>query len=222
MLPTTDKLTVAGGLSVRAARRLVRAVLLAAFCLAAGLALTRVVRERGLAAELPRLGRIPAFRMVNQDGQTVGDLELRGRPFIADFFYASCTTSCPRLTAEMLGLYRAFSAPETPVHLVSITLDPVNDTPQALNTYAQRLGVAAQRWSFLSGRDADLNRVVGDGFKLYFERPDDNAGVSTIMHGEWLVLVDASGEIRGYYQISDDEHMADLPRDARALAGESR
>jgi protein SCO1/2 len=171
------------------------------------------------------LGRIPSFEMPDQRGRLVSDRTLRGQAAVVDFFFASCTTSCPMLTGRMLSLENSIEERERhlarrlPVHFVSITLDPENDTPDVLNRYAARYGVDADRWSFLSGRSSDLDRVVAQGFKTTFRRADPSAGIAAIMHGEWLVLVDAEGRIRGYYGPRDPERMAGLLRDVLELAG---
>ncbi len=171
------------------------------------------------------LGQIPSFEMPDQHGRLVSDRTLRGQVVVVDFFFASCTTSCPMLTARMASVQRAVEERERqlgrklPVRLVSITLDPENDTPDVLSEYAARYGADADRWSFLSGRSADLDRVVVRGFKTTLQRPDPAAGIASIMHGEWLVLVDAGGTIRGYYAASDPERMAGVVHDALDLAG---
>jgi len=185
-----------------------------------GMQLARVVPRR--AARLPSLGVIPGFEMENQTGAAVTSAGLRGKVLIVDFFYATCPTSCPRLNAQMSELGRLLKARsrDLPVHLVSITLDPANDTPEVLGKYAAGFGASPSDWSFLSGRDADLNRVVTKGFKVFFERTED-LGLGTIMHGEWFVLVDKQGQIRGYYQIGDAERMDELVNDAAALAEEN-
>ena len=105
------------------------------------------------------------------------------------------------------------------VRLVSITLDPENDTPDVLRAYAEGAGADDTRWSFLSGRSEDLDRVVVRGFKSSYERVPVSAGIGTIMHGEWLVLVDRSGFLRGFYAASDSERMHALVVDAIRLAG---
>jgi protein SCO1/2 len=170
------------------------------------------------------LGQVPFFEMPDQRGWLVSDRSLRGQALVVDFFFASCTTSCPMLTARMASVEKAIEAREQqlgrqlPAHLVSITLDPENDTPEVLRQYAERYGADADRWSFLSGRSADLDRVVVRGFKTTFQRADPSAGIATIMHGEWLVLVDAQGAIRGYYAASDPERMAGLVHEVVELA----
>lgn len=174
--------------------------------------------------DLPTLGHVPSFAMPDQRGRVVTADNLRGNVLIVDFFYASCTTSCPMLTGRMLDLQKAIARREheidraLPIHLVSITLDPANDTPEVLRAYAEGAGADESRWSFLSGRSADLDRVVIRGFGSSFERPDPSAGIGAIMHGEWLVLVDATGSLRGYYAATDLERMQALATDAFHLA----
>lgn len=208
-----------------AARRILKIwlVLLAVATLAAALAIA-ARRARASSAELPVLGHVPSFTMTDQHGRLVGDESLRGQVLVVDFFYASCTTACPLLTGKMLTLQKAFAWREKqlerslPVHLVSITLDPDSDTPEVLRAYADNAGADGERWSFLSGRSQDLDRIVVHGFKTSFQRADPAAGIGAIMHGEWLVLVDAAGALRGFYAASDPERMQAIVTDAVRLA----
>lgn len=197
--------------------------LIAVATIAAGMAVA-ARRARAAAAHLPVIGQVPSFAMLDQHGRVVTDESLRGQVLVADFFYATCTTSCPRLTGRMLAVQKALALREQQlerplrVRLISITLDPENDTPDVLRAYAERAGADDSRWSFLSGRSADLDRIVARGFKSTFERADPAAGIGTIMHGEWLVLVDGAGSLRGFYAASDPERMQALVTDAIHLA----
>ncbi|MGA3121680.1 MAG: SCO family protein [Polyangiaceae bacterium] len=208
----------------------------ARFALLAALAVCALVtasiarrHARAGAQQVPAavLGHIPSFEMPDQHGTPVSDTTLRGQVLVVDFFFASCATSCPMLTAQMASVDKAVADREQKigrrlsVHLVSITLDPENDTPEVLDRYAARYGADASRWSFLSGRSADLDRVVVGGFKTTFQRADPGAGIATIMHGEWLVLVDGDGGIRGYYAAGDPERMVGLVHDVLDLTGAS-
>ncbi|MGA7119250.1 MAG: SCO family protein [Polyangiaceae bacterium] len=191
---------------------------------AAGLAFA-MRRGHASSTDLPTLGHVPSFAMPDQRGRVVTAESLQGNVLVVDFFYASCTTSCPMLTGKMLDLQKAIARREhemsrpLPIHLVSITLDPANDTPEVLRAYAEGAGADEARWSFLSGRSGDLDRVVIRGFGSSFERLDPSAGIGAIMHGEWLVLVDATGSLRGYYAATDPERMQALATDAFHLAG---
>jgi len=199
--------------------------LLALMTLVAGVAVA-ARRARPGRPELPVLGHIPSFAMNDQRGRAVTDATLRGEVLVVDFFYATCTTSCPRLTGRMLAVQQGLDARERqagrhlPVRLVSITLDPDNDRPETLRAYAERAGADEARWSFLSGRSEDLDHVVTGGFNYAFERAEPAAGIGAIMHGEWIILVDAAGSLRGYYAASDSERMGALVDDAARLAAE--
>jgi protein SCO1/2 len=200
-------------------------VLASAAVVTLALALVVLLGRRKMADPGPAsdLGQVPSFEMPDQRGRLVSDRSLRGQALVVDFFFASCTTSCPMLTARMASVEKAIETREhqlgrqLPAHLVSITLDPENDTPDVLRQYAARYGADADRWSFLSGRSADLDRVVVQGFKTTFHPADPPAGIATIMHGEWLVVVDAQGAIRGYYTASDPERIAGLVQEVLAL-----
>ena len=198
-------------------------VAIATLAATAAIAARRARASAAAAVALPVLGQVPSFAMPDQRGRVVSDDALLGQVLVVDFFYSSCTTSCPQLTARMRTVERAVAVREEqlgralPVHLVSITLDPNNDTPDVLRAYADRFEADADRWSFLSGRSADLDRVVVKGFKQTFQRVDSAAGIAAIMHGEWLVLVDTTGAIRGYYASSDPERLQALVSDALRL-----
>jgi protein SCO1/2 len=199
---------------------------LAVATIAAALAMA-ARRARASSLALPVVGQVPSFSMPDQHGRVVTDETLRGQVLVVDFFYATCVTSCPILTRRMLDVQKALAGREgqlgraLPVHLVSITLDPDNDTPDVLRAYAQRAGADDNRWSFLSGRSGDLDRIVVRGFKQTFERTDPSAGIATIMHGEWLVLVDRTGYLRGFCAASDPERMQAFVTDAARLAAGS-
>jgi len=184
-------------------------------------------RARASSTALPIVGRMPSFQMLDERTHVVSNETLRGQTLVVDFIFTACPTSCPRLTGRMLTVQRAVASRERdlgralPIHLVSITLDPDNDTPGVLSAYAARFGADEDRWSFLTGRSDELDRVVVQGFNVTFQRTAPSAGIGGIMHGEWLVLVDATGALRGYYAASDSERMDALVRDAVDLAGRS-
>lgn len=153
----------------------------------------------GCRRQLPRLGAAPSF----------GQSDLAGHPWIADFIYTSCPGPCPVLSANMARLQRALPPS---VLLVSFTVDPERDTPEALAEYGKRFGADPARWRFVRLGQAELSRVMGDGFKLAL------AAKGAIVHSTKLVLVDAQGAIRGYYDGEDEAALKRLEGDAASLA----
>jgi protein SCO1 len=177
--------------------------------------------KRSRRVELPVLAEVPAFAMRDQAGRPMTPAELRGAPFIADFIFLSCRTSCPKLTARMKQLHDRIAAKRLTVKLVSITVDPENDGPEQLATYASRNGADPKIWSFLTGPIEQLDPVVVKGFKVQYEKlkpidPDTN--LFNIMHGDWFVLVDGQGRIRGYYDTNDPEKLDAVLDHAEILA----
>ena len=109
-------------------------------------------------------GSVPEFTLTNQDGRTFGSADLRGKIWIADFIYTTCPGPCPMISNRMSELQEPLK--NTDVHLVSFSVDPEKDTPNVLQTYAEKLGAEDGRWDFLTGPKSSIYRLSRDGFKL--------------------------------------------------------
>ncbi len=167
---------------------------------------------------LPDLGRVGAFALVDQNGKAVTADTLRGKVWIAAFFFTRCPTICPRITRRMRALQAEASEPASRISFVSFSVDPDNDTPPVLLAYAKQYSADLRSWSFLTGDLAVVKSTVVDGFKLALEgKPDPNAENGGIIHGSHLVLVDPALTIRGYYRTDDDAEMKRLLQDAKQL-----
>lgn len=166
-------------------------------------------------SELPDYGAVPEFSLVERSGRSVAARDLGGSPWFADFVYTTCEGVCPRLSAEMAKLGRRLGTPPS-AKLVSFSVDPAKDTPQALSAYAERFSAPPDDWLFLTGDVRSVRELVRSGFHLAVVDPPpdqpDLAGVIT--HSEKIVLVDARGHIRRYYDGGEegwiDEALGDL------------
>ncbi len=164
--------------------------------------------------ELPRFGALPDFALASADGGTLSSADLRGSAWIASFLFTSCQGPCPVIALRVKGLQKELGAA---VRLVTFTVDPEHDTPKVLAAYAGKVG-AGPGWSFLTGKKADVLKVVVEGFKLAaVESPGAPAG-ERVTHSTRLVLVDKTGTVRGYYDSEDEARMRELARDALALS----
>jgi protein SCO1 len=160
---------------------------------------------------------LPPFALVNEQNKPFGLAELKGHAWIADFVFTSCTSVCPKLTRRMAEIQRRTEGLGDALHLVTLTVDPDNDTPARLAAYAKEAHADPRRWSFLTGSLATIEPVVLQGFKQAMGRREAPSGLITIFHGERFVLVDADGMIRGYYE-ADDAGIDKLLSDATLLA----
>ncbi len=167
---------------------------------------------------LPELGHVGAFSLVNEHGVPVTADGLRGKVWVAAFFFTRCPTICPRITRRMRALQLAAASGAQPPLLVSFSVDPDNDTPPVLLEYAQRYSADLRTWSFLTGDLEVVKRTVVDGFKLALDgKADPGAENGGIIHGSHLVLVDRTLTIRGYYRTDDEDDMKRVLEDAGRL-----
>lgn len=172
----------------------------------------------GERTEKGHLGSVPAFAFVDQNGQPLTQGDLQGAVWVANFIFTRCPSACPMLTAKFKALQGELGALQG-VRFVSISVDPQHDTPEVLAAYAKRFGADTRRWSFVTGPLSEIEKTVVRGFKIHVGKPKPNETDPTlidIMHGEHFVLVDQSGQIRGYYR-SEKPELEELKKDLRAL-----
>lgn len=168
--------------------------------------------------ELPTLGHVPSFELTDQEGHAFTPQQLQGRPWVAAFMFTRCPSVCPRITRVMQGLQTRAKADGTDIHWVSFSVDPGNDTPAVLKSYAEEFHADLNSWSFLTGPLEKIRETSEQGFKVAFEgSPKEGAEHLGITHGSHLILVDRSMNIRGYYRTLDDDAQQRLLADAKAL-----
>jgi protein SCO1/2 len=171
------------------------------------------------ASDLPALGNVGIFSLTDQAGKPVSAETLRGQVWTAAFFFTRCPTVCPRITRRMRALQQAAAKDSVKLQLVSFSVDPENDTPEVLTAYAKQYDADLSTWRFLTGDLEVVRKTSEQGFKLALDgKATPEAKDFGLFHGSHLVLVDGTGQIRGYYRTSEDAQMAQLLRDAASLA----
>jgi protein SCO1/2 len=168
------------------------------------------------------MGEVPAFSLTASDGKKVSGNDLRGRLWVVDFMFTQCSGTCPQMSRSMARLQETLrDVPD--LRLVSVTCDPDNDTAERLQAYGRGFGADPQRWLFLRGSQLVVQQLARNALKLDV-RPataeEQTQGAERILHSTRFVLVDRLGRVRGYYDGTDDEAVARLVDDARALAAE--
>jgi protein SCO1/2 len=172
-------------------------------------------------AEVPVWGTLPDFSLTNQDNLPYGTAQLEGRPWIADFIFTKCPGRCPKLTYEMSRIQTELRGRGwDDVMLVSISVDPANDTPEALTEYAARHSAKLDGWQFLTGTRDSIWSLSVEGFKLPVQEVEDTSA-GPILHSNRFVLADGRQQIRGYYDALDADDRAKLLRDLEIVRAES-
>ncbi len=157
------------------------------------------------------LGEVADFALKERGGRTVTREDLRGKVWVASFVFTRCTGGCPQITATMKDLQKALAV-YPGVLSVTFTVDPEHDNPGELARYAEHYGADPQRWLFLTGGEKQVYDLMEKGFHL--PRPIQNQGTkrtagNEVDHTTRLVVVDADGRIRGYFEGLRDTRSAD-------------
>ena len=158
---------------------------------------------------LPKIKPAPEFTLTKQDGNRLALKDLRGKVLAITFIYASCTDTCPLLTAKMVGIQdRLGPAFGEKIYFVSITVDPERDTPEVLEHYAERYKANPIGWAFLTGTQAEI-RDVAKRYGIYYKK--NLRG--DVDHTFLTSLVDQNGTLRVQYmgvKFNPDEMLQDI------------
>lgn len=170
--------------------------------------------------------KAPDFSFTNQNGETITEQDLRGNIYLVDFFFTSCPSICPIMTANMMKIQDRFSHYDE-FRLVSHTVDPKRDTPEKLKEYADDRKIDLTKWHFLTGQKDSLYTVAYDYLCSAME---DSLADGGFLHTEYFVLVDKEGFLRsreddngniiGVYDGTDAHQIRDLIDDIKVLMAE--
>lgn len=173
--------------------------------------------------ELPDIGSVPPFALVDERGETFTQEALRGHPTLINFVFTRCGTICPGIAMVTERLQeRTSDRKGIDIKFVTISLDPEYDTPARLAEFAERYKADPTRWRFLTG-PADRVRAFVTGplmtaMDIPPDQPTQQWGGPNIVHRGYFLLVDADLVIRGVYESNDSAKLDELIRHARYLA----
>lgn len=163
--------------------------------------------------------KVPDFAFVNQDSQQVTQETVNGKIYVTDFFFTSCPSICPKMKSQMLRVYEEYKG-NPDVLLLSHSIDPKHDTVAVLKDYADRLGVLADTWHFLTGEKDDIYDIASKYLVAVQEDGDDAGGGFT--HGGHFILVDEQRRIRGVYDGTEEASVDQLLQDIPVLLNEQQ
>ena len=153
---------------------------------------------------------IPAFKYVNQYGDSVTNKTLDGSIYVADFFFTTCPSICPVMHRNMLNVYNTFKTVGN-FKIISYTIDPKHDSVDILKKYAEKLGISGKTWLLLQGQKEETYKLA----KNYMvEARDGN------VHDGYFILIDKQKRIRGSYLGTDPDQVTKMIADIKTLQQE--
>lgn len=170
-------------------------------------------------SKLPPISYVQPFSFTNQDGKRITEKDVRGKVYLANYFFTTCKTVCPRMNNEVRKVYEHFKS-ERNFLILSHTSDPGTDSAARLKAYADSIGVTTPTWIFLTGPKDSLYRQA----RLSYRIDDPNNNVVNIdddfLHTQFLALVNKKGEVVKIYDGLRNAEIDQLIKDAEKLLQE--
>jgi protein SCO1/2 len=162
--------------------------------------------------------KIADFSFVNQNGKIVTQKDYEGKIYVADFFFTTCGSICPKMTSNMVDVQKAI-VNNPKVLLLSHTVLPEIDSVPILKKYAIEKGVNDKKWNLVTG---DKKKIYEMARKSYLAvklgKPDE---LYDMVHTENFVLVDSKRRVRGFYDGTNPEAVKKLISDINWLSNEN-
>lgn len=144
---------------------------------------------------------VPDITLIDQDSQVLHISALKDKVILADFFFTSCPSICPKVTKEMVRLYDRYKDDDR-VLMISHTIDQRNDSVSVLNRYAMNLGVDTKSWKFVTGEKDSIFHLADQYFVSVVEDPLAPKGFD---HSGRIILLDRNRRVRGFCEGTDPE-----------------
>ena len=173
----------------------------------------KIIIDKELAYET-----IPDFTFLNQDSNWISNADFTNKIYIADFFFTSCPTICPKMTQEMLRIYDRFEQTEE-LLLLSHTIDPKRDSVSKLSHYAKNLGVTSDKWHFVTGEKDELYQIADYYYNKVIEDQNLPDGFD---HSSRFILVDQNRLIRAYCNGTSKEEVDEFINKIERLLHENK
>lgn len=158
---------------------------------------------------------IADFSFTNQNGKTVTQKDYEGKVYVADFFFTTCQTICPKMTSNMAEIQKAFLN-DPKVMLLSHSVLPDTDSVPVLREYASAKGVVDGKWNLVTG---DKKEIYGIARKSYLAvKTGSTAELYDMVHTENFILVDTKRRVRGFYDGTKTEDITRLIEDVKWLS----
>lgn len=139
---------------------------------------------------------IGKFAFTNQNGQIITEKDYEGKIYVADFFFTTCQSICPKMTNNMVWLQNKIKN-NPKVKLLSFSVTPDIDSVPVLKAYAKKKGVKDGKWNLVTGDKKEIYYLARKSFLVV--KTGAPSAMYDMVHTENFVLVDTQKRIRGFY-----------------------
>jgi len=185
-------------------------------CLIGAILLSACSSGNGFKAETD--WKVQDFNYDNQRGEKVSLEDLKGKVWLADFIFTSCTTVCPPMTFNMINIQeKLIEEGVKDYQIVGFSVDPEVDKPEVMADYLSKFNSPDEsKWQLLTGYKMDeISNLARDSFKtIVIDDPNSNQ----VIHGSSFFLVDKNGVVVKSYSGTDEVPVDEIVSDMKALS----
>ncbi len=174
-------------------------------------------------SKLPVLSTVHDFSFTGQDGNIVNQQNVKGKVYVAEYFFTTCTGICPKMNTNMKTIFDKFRN-DTDFAIVSHTSMPETDSVPLMKAYEEKMiGKNPEfnaKWYFVTGSKDSLYEMAMKSYLL------DNAKNNSInikdhfIHTQFFALVDKQMRVRGIYDGLKQDELEKLKNDIGELLKE--
>jgi protein SCO1/2 len=154
------------------------------------------------------------FAFINQDGKTITEKDIKGKVYVAGFFFTTCKSICPTMNNYLRTVYEEFKN-EKDFLILSHTCDPETDSVAQLKHYTDSLGVNTDKWIFLTGRKDSLYNMARVSYTIDDPANNLKSIEDQFIHSQFWALVDRNGDVRKIYDGLKEEEVKELIGDIK-------
>ena len=167
--------------------------------------------------DVSRMHRIADFELINQDGKIVTQKDFEGVIYVADFFFTTCRSICPKMSTQMQRVFEEFKDNEQ-IMMLSHTVYPEVDSVPVLAEYAKKYNADSKKWMLVTG---DKKHIYELARKSYFAVTTEGSGdEDDFIHTENFILIDKEKRIRGFYDGTSPKDVDRLIEEIKILQEE--
>ncbi len=181
--------------------------------------LTKIIPGYGK-SDLSIINKVQTFSFLDQDSVRIGNAEVNGKVYLAEFFFTTCPGICPKLNTNLKPVYEKYK--NRPDFLIlSHTVNPGTDNVARLKHYADSLGVDSKHWIFLTGPKDSLYLAARLSYLLDDPRNNISPIDDQFIHTQFFALVDKRGQVRSIIDGLKKDELAEMDLKIQELLKEN-
>lgn len=156
------------------------------------------------------------FAFTTQDGKAFTEKEVRGKVYVAEYFFTTCKGICPKMNNNMRLVYDKLKEQEDFL-ILSHTCDPETDSVPQMKKYADSMAVDTKKWVFLTGRKDSLYNTARISYTIDDPANNLKSIEDDFLHTQFWALVDRNGDVKKIYDGLKQSEVKEVIKDAEKL-----